>query len=51
MSPPNPISPSVKPAKNVGSENIEKLNQINYSIQNNIKELEISEGQLSSVIK
>lgn len=52
MSPPNPTSPAAKPGTSAKNrEAVEKINHINYSVQNYIKELEISEGQLSSVLK
>lgn len=57
MSPPNPNSSPLNAGKQQqaagagAAANSNKLNQINYSIQNYIKELEISEGQLSSVLK
>lgn len=66
MAPPDPASPASKgatpskakqqapqpqPLPAAFNEDADKLNQINYSVQNYIKELEISEGQLSSVLK
>lgn len=52
MSPPNPTSPATKTGASAKNRDaVEKINHINYSVQNYIKELEISEGQLSSVLK
>lgn len=58
MSPPNPTSPAAKQQQGGAAAKTreaavaaEKMNHISYSVQNYIKELEISEGQLSSVVK
>lgn len=57
MSPPNPTSPptttKTKTTSTINSvaDPSDKISNNNYSVQNHIKELEISEGQLSSVLK